>query len=170
MAPAASPRIDTARVVGRRAIRFRTLDEVLADAERIAAADRAGTLQRLGNWSPGMVLSHVANWASYPFDGYPASLGKPPWLVRVLLRRRKDRFIHGALPAGTRIPRVPGGTVGADDVSTHDGLRRLRAALGRLKAFRPPTDSPVFGPLTHDEWMQLHCRHAELHFGFLVYP
>jgi hypothetical protein len=146
MAPAAPPHIDSARVVGRRAIRFRTLDDVLADAERIAAADRAGTLQRLGNWSPGMVFAHVANWASYPFDGYPESLRKPPWLVRVLLRRRKDRFIHGALPAGARIPRVPGGTVGADDVSTDDGLRRLRAALARLKAFRPPTDSPVFGP------------------------
>ena len=27
--------------------------------------------------------------------------------------------------------------------------------------------SPVFGPMTHEEWEQLHCRHAELHFSFI---
>src|SRR5215468_5699248 len=75
MATAAPEQVNTKKVTGRRSLRFSTIDDVLADADRIAAADRAGTLKRLGNWTPGTIFTHVANWSSYPFDGYPEALG-----------------------------------------------------------------------------------------------
>lgn len=161
--------IETGKVKDRRTLRFGTLDQALADAEKIAAADRAGSLRRLGNWTPGMVFSHVAAFASYPYDGYPPALGKPPWIIRVILKMRKNTYINKGLPAGIRIPKVDGGTVGVDNVPTDEGLRRLRAAFERMKKTPPCTPNVIFGPLSHDEWMQLQCRHAELHFSFLAY-
>lgn len=160
--------IDTGKVSGRRTLRFNSLDEALADAERIAAADKAGTLKRLGNWSPGTIFAHVAAFASYPYDGYPAALAGPPWIIRLILKLRKGTYLHKGLPAGVKIPKVDGGTVATEPVATEDGLRRLHAAFERMKRTPPATPNVIFGPLTHDEWMQLQCRHAELHFSFLV--
>jgi hypothetical protein len=27
--------------------------------------------------------------------------------------------------------------------------------------------SPVLGRLSHEQWVQFHCRHAEMHFSFM---
>lgn len=56
----------------------------------------------------------------------------------------------------------------AEPVPLDEGLERMRRALGRLKAEAPTAPNVIFGPLSHDEWVALHCRHAELHLGFLV--
>jgi hypothetical protein len=51
---------------------------------------------------------------------------------------------------------------------TEEGVRRFREAFSRLRGECPANVSPVFGRLTHGEWVQLNLRHAELHLGFLV--
>lgn len=158
--------IDT-KHVQRRNLRFGSLAEVIAEAERIAAADRAGNLTRLGNWTPGQILSHLAAWASYPYDGYPSELGKPPWIIKVILKLKKKQFLNGSLPQGVRIPKTKHGTFGMDDVTTDEGLARLKKALNRLDAAPPSTPNVIFGPISHDEWRRLNMRHAELHMGFL---
>lgn len=169
MSTQTASKIDTKKVTGRRTLSFSTFDAVLADAEKIGAADRAGRVRRLGNWTPGMILTHIAAFASFPYDGYPEVLAHPPWFIKFILKRMKNRYIHKALPAGVHIPKVPGGTVGMDDVPTEEGLRRLRGALERMKRMPPSTPNVIFGPLTSEEWMALQCRHAELHFSFLVF-
>ncbi len=159
--------IDTGKVSGRRALRFETVREALADAERVVAAEKAGTLKRLGNWSTGQVLGHLAYWTDRPYDGYPEGFGAP-WFVRVILRLRKNKMLNGSLPAGVQIPKVPGGTLGTEEMSTEEGLARYRRAISRLEAGPPARDNIVFGPLTHEEWKKLNLRHAELHLSFLV--
>lgn len=160
--------VNTKSVAGYRTLRFDSLDAMLAEAHRCAAAERQGSLQRLGNWTTGQIFAHLAAFMNYPYDGYPPSLGTPPWLIRVILRPFKKKYLYKSLPRGVRIPKVPGGTVGADDVSTDEGLARLEAAAARLKRQPPSTPNLMFGPLTHDEWLNLHCRHAELHLGYLL--
>ena len=44
-----------------------------------------------------------------------------------------------------------------------------RRAFERLQASCPPHENILFGKLTHDEWIQMNLRHAELHLGFLSY-
>ena len=150
----------------RRQLRFETIDDALTDAGRLAAAEREGRLQRLGNWTLGQALGHLASWANFALDGYPDSI-RPPLPVRMILRLMKNRVLTKGMMPGTRIGRLPGGTVGLEVLSTEDGLARFRAAMDRLRREPPTIVNPVFGPLTHEQWIQLNLRHAELHLSFL---
>jgi hypothetical protein len=157
--------IDTGKVEDRRRLRYKSIDELLADIERIEFADRAGKLRRTGNWTAGQAFGHLATWICYGWEGYPI---KPPWFIALLIRRKKAKYLGDGMPAGVRIPRVPGGTTGVEPLSTQEGASRLRQALERLKNGEPcPHDSPAFGPMPYDERVQLNLRHAELHLSFL---
>jgi hypothetical protein len=158
--------IDTGKVKDRRALHFNTLEEMWADVQRIAAAERAGKLRRTGNWSAGQTLGHLAAWADFAFDGYPPDM-KVPWFIKLFLKLRKKQFLRGPLPAGVKIPRVEGGTKGIEPLSLDEGLARLRRAMDRLEASPPGTANVIFGPLTHEQWQALHLRHGELHLSFL---
>ncbi len=68
--------------------------------------------------------------------------------------------------AGARIPKVPNGTLGTELMSTEEGLSSFRANFQRIAAECPTRPNVIFGPLTHDEWINLHLRHAELHLSF----
>ncbi len=157
--------IDTRKVTGRRRLRFESLDAVLADAEQLTRADRAGNLKRLGNWSLGTTLGHLAGWMNFAFDGTPLN---PPWFVRILLRLGKRRYLRETLRPGVRLSGVPAGTLCTDELSTDEGLSRLRAAVERFGGGAPLRPDSFFGPLTRDEHIALHCRHAELHLGFFI--
>jgi hypothetical protein len=157
--------IDTKHVTDVRTLKFASSDDVLADATRLVEAERAGTLRRTGNWTLGQTFAHVAAFMDFPYDGYPPNL-RPPWFVKALGPLLKRRFLYGRLPRGVKIPKVPGGTVGADNVPSDEGFARLKRSWARLDAAPPNVPNPVFGKLTHEEWKTLHCRHAELHFGF----
>ncbi len=55
-----------------------------------------------------------------------------------------------------------------DDVTWEQAAACLRAALDRLDGgARMTQPSPVFSDLAHEQWEQLHCRHAEMHFSFM---
>jgi hypothetical protein len=156
--------IDTKHVTDRRSLRFDTLADALREADRIAAAEHAGTLRVTGNWSVGQMLGHLAFWINAPFDGYPPSL-RPPWFVKLLLRTMKSKYLK-QLPAGARIPNIPGGTLGIDPISTDDGLARFRSATQRLEQSAPQHPNIIFGPMTQKEWIAMNLRHAELHMSF----
>ena len=155
--------VETGRVADRRPLRFARLDDVLADAEALATAERAGRLRRSGNWTLGQTLGHIAGWVGLSFDGMPF---KPPFFIRWMLRPMKRRFLFGSMPPGRRIPRVEGGTLSTDVMPTEEGLTRLRQAFARLQAGPPSLPHMLFGRLTHEEWINAHLRHAELHLSF----
>jgi Protein of unknown function (DUF1569) len=157
--------INTKKVRDRRKLRLESLDEAVRDAEALAEAERGGTLRVTGNWTLGQTIGHLAFWASAPFDGYP-TMRRPPWLLRLLSPLLKPVFLNKGLPAGVRISGVPAGTFGVDVMPTDEALGRLRAAFARLASQAPAGPNPFFGPMTHDEWIKLNLRHAELHLSF----
>ncbi|MBX3387135.1 MAG: DUF1569 domain-containing protein [Phycisphaeraceae bacterium] len=159
--------IDTTKVADRRRLRFDTPAGALADAESIAAADRAGRLRRAGNWTAGQCLSHVAAWIDYPFDGFPPDL-RVPEASAVEARTLLPRILADAMEPGITTPGAEhlGGAFGADDVPTDEALDRLRRAWKRLLSTRPPLADPYFGPLSHEQWIAINLRHAELHQSF----
>lgn len=159
--------IDTGKVAGRRTLHFRSVDDIRHEAERLVAAERSGTLRCMGNWTLGQIFGHLAAFIDYAYDGYPPQLANPPWFIKLYLRLRKSAFLRGPLPAGVKIPKIKGGTTGAEPISTEDGFEKLTRALDRLAAGAPTVPNVVFGPLTHEQWQQLHERHAELHFSFV---
>jgi hypothetical protein len=93
-----------------------------------------------------------------------------PWILRVTLGRsiRRKMETGGSLPKGARtIPRsVPPPLDGAAERAAIDEALEL---LARLKAAPPGSlhPSPLFGPLSSDDWERLHLRHTKHHLGFL---
>lgn len=154
-----------AKVSDRRSLRFDTIDDVLAEVDRIVDAEKAGKLRRSGNWTAGQTFGHLAAWINYSYDGYPF---KTPWFIRLILRLRVKKYLRDGLPAGVRIPKVKAGTYATEALSTEEGAEQLHRALARLKSNEPANaDSPAFGKLSNETRIGLNLRHAELHLGFL---
>jgi hypothetical protein len=157
--------VDTGKVPGRRTLRFESLDQLQAEADRLVEAERSGRLRRLGNWTLGQALGHVAGWIEFGYTAYPL---KPPFFIRWLLRLQKQKFLFGSMRAGVRIPRVEGGTLATEALPLDEAVTRFRAAVARLNQEAPTAPNPIFGQLTHAESIALTLRHAELHLSFMV--
>lgn len=151
----------------RRALRFDTTDQVLADIDSLAAAEAEGQLKCLGAWTFGQALNHLATWVDYAYEGYPLKI---PFFIRWLAKPMKKQALTKPLKPGIRIPKIPGGTLAIEVVPTADALAHFRKAFDRLVRVAPDKPHPIFGPLTHDEWVAMHLRHAELHLSFLTPP
>lgn len=151
-----------------RKLRFESIDDCMAEVHRIMEADRSGRLRAMGNWTPGQVLSHVAAWIEYAYEGFPV---KPaPFFVRWIIRLRRKRILEHGMPHGVRIPGLKEGTTGMDDVPVQQAAQRLLAALQRLGSTESANyDSPAFGYLSDADRIRLNLRHAELHLGYLTY-
>lgn len=157
---AAQP-VDTTKVAGRRQLQFRNHDEVLADAEHLAA----GGYRRLGNWSLGQVAQHLAKAMQSGLDGAPAQM---PWVARFLARLFiKNRILRGPMQAGFKLPKKFVGLM-PDTSADREGLEALRTAVRRWKNEPQRHPHGFFGQLTNEEWDQLMLRHAELHMSFLL--
>jgi hypothetical protein len=151
----------------RRQLQFESVNDAVAEAERLATAEREGRLTQVGNWTLGQILGHLATWANFAFDGYPPEV-HAPFFVRWIVRMFRGQILRKGMMAGVRIGKVPGGTLGTEVVDVTEGLERFRAAMKRLAAAAPTAKNPVFGTMTHEQWIALNLRHAELHFSFLV--
>ncbi len=158
-------RVDTGKVTGRRTLRFNSPGEMEADVAKLVEAERAGRLTHVGNWTLGQALNHLGVWATFAFEEHPL---KPPFFVRWIVGMRKNTYINVKLPAGVSIPKVEGGTVACEPAPRvwKKGLDRFNSAWARLKKERPTRPNVIFGPLSHQEWINLNLRHAELHLSF----
>jgi hypothetical protein len=157
--------MDTGKVSGRRMLRFASIEQALVEVDHLVEAERAGRLKRLGNWTLGQTLGHLAAWAEYGYTGSPL---KVPFFIKWFLRLRKRKFLYGPMRAGVKIPGVAGGTLATEPMSLDEALVRWRRVMGRLKTEAPTAPNNIFGPLTHDESIALNLRHAELHLGFQI--
>ena len=150
--------INTKKVTGRREVRYNSMDEMLADAERLATSE----VRTLGNWSQGQIYEHVARGLDTSIDGVDFSLPAPVrWMLSLLMKRK---FIYDSLPAGFKAT----GKVVPDETSTELGLESLRKAVERQKNESSRIKHPAFGNITREEWDQFNLRHAELHMSFIV--
>ena len=146
----------------RRSLRFESLQEALDDADEMAVRPH----HMLGRWSLGQVCEHLARTIDASIDGFDSSW---PRIVQVAVGPFARRLIlHNALPAGFQIPASMRDQLVPGDVDTADALDRFARSIARTRKSRCEQPHPVFGPMNHGEWMQLHCRHAELHLSFAV--
>ncbi len=150
--------------VKRRDVRYESLDDAMADMNRLAALERDGKLDVLGNWSLGQAIGHLATWAEFAFN--PCPLPPPPLLVRLVLPLLRSRFLNKGMPAGVAIPGVEGGTIGTEPMPTAAAIEKFTNVAERLKLEAPTQPSPAFGQMTHEEGIKLQLRHSELHLSF----
>lgn len=154
--------VATKTVVGRRTLRFETLDDLLADVRTLAA----GEVEMLGNWTLAQILGHLAVAYNGSIDGLDL---KVPWLMKKMVRLfMKNRFLEKDVPAGFQIPEKDKRALEpAPTTTTEDALTALEAAVERLKTDPDRVEHPVLGRLTKDEWTKFHLRHAEMHLSFV---
>jgi hypothetical protein len=118
----------------------------------------------MGNWTAAQNLNHLASWVDYSFDGVPF---KVPFIAKLFLRPMKSRILYKPMRAGSRIPSLRNGTVGQDPIPFEDAEAKFKKNFTRIKNECPKIPNALFGPMTHDEWINLHLRHAELYLGFM---
>lgn len=146
----------------RRQLRFNSLEETVVEAGRLAADPN---VKMLGNWPLDRLLSHLTVAVNSSIDGIP---GQAPWLVRLLGPLIKGRIFRRGMSPGFRLPKKLEAVAFPADASIDEALAKLKAAVARTTTERMSARHPVFGNLTHEEWVQFHLRHAELHLSFAV--
>jgi hypothetical protein len=153
--------VNTAKVEGRRAVDYATLEEVVADAERLGA----GPSRTLGNWSAGQIYQHLATVYNGSIDGFAYAF---PWPLRLLAKAFKGKLLGGPMPAGLQVPAAFAKEVMPVPTSTEEGLAALRDAVARLKSEPRRARHPILGDFTREGWDRIHLKHANLHMSFLA--
>ena len=153
--------VKTAKVDGRRKLDYASLEEVLADADRLSS----GPVKLLGNWSAGQVFSHLARTYNGSIDGFTMTF---PWPLRVMAGLFKNNLLNGPMPAGLKLPSAGVKDLMPDATSTEKGLGDLHAAVACLERESHRAKHPMLGDLSKEEWNKIHLKHASLHMSFLV--
>jgi hypothetical protein len=150
----------------RRTLKFESLDEVVRDAENLLA----NGYEKAGNWDLSQVAGHLANWMTYPLDGFP----KAPLPVRMMLgmvrvtlgRKMFLQYTATGMPSGkptmTESVPPPGGDPAAAVGTLKSAAERWKTHTGD---FIP---SPLFGKMTREEALKLQLVHGAHHLSFLV--
>jgi Protein of unknown function (DUF1569) len=154
--------INTAQANGRRQLRFESFNAILADAEQLASRP----CRTLGNWTVGQNLDHLARTVRISFDG-PHILA--PWFARKIVAPfLRKKFINDSMSAGFQFTKQMEHFRPDDNASAAPALEELRRQYARLEKEQPSEPHPFFGPMSHEEWIGMQLRHAELHLSFLV--
>ncbi|HVV98908.1 MAG TPA: DUF1569 domain-containing protein [Planctomycetaceae bacterium] len=154
--------VDTSKVTERRTLRFESLDEIVTDAERLVAAPK---VRMLGNWPLEDLFLHLATAINGSLDGIDV---RAPWFIRLIAPVFKRRVLTKSMRAGFKLPVSAQTDLFPKGKSVAESLESLRSAVARQHSQPMAASHPVFGRLTHDEWRQLHLRHAELHLSFAI--
>lgn len=161
--------VDT-RKAERRELAFGGVEDLLRELDVIEVGERAGTLRVTGNWTAAQGLEHCARVWAAAIDGFPEVANPPGWLkLAARLFFRKAAVSGKTAPAGMKPPASftehfePGAGVAFDDAIGH-----LRGEIERTRSgARFDKPSPLFGELTHEEWLKLQLGHCQLHLGFM---
>lgn len=151
----------------RRSLEIRTLESLRAEVDRLAEVGESG-LRVTGNWSPGQILWHVSKLIECSIDGFP---NQPPAILRFIMKtmfRKRALETDQPMPTGLKLPKQASFLVPPDPVAFEEGVASIRACLDRIDAgVRMTQDSPILGPMTHDNWIRVHGKHASMHLSFI---
>lgn len=160
----------------RRELRFSTLDDVKSDLQTLHSRG----YRQFGQWNLSQNANHLADWMSFPIDGFP----KSPWFIRVVLgimRVTQGKALFRKFAQEQRMalgqPTIPS-TVYPSTANQAPGVPsmeyqaaavdRLLGCIDRLSVYRGPLHpSPLFGPLSYDEAVALQLAHCAHHLSFL---
>ncbi len=144
----------------RPALKFDTLDALLADADRLR-----GGYEKAGRWELGMMLDHIAKMMSAPFVAGQRDMPAPAAAVaRFCLRSMVRRSWYPTMvtfPAPAKFQPAPGTDVGA-------AVASLRAIVGQVRALpEGPVHCPPFGSISKGDFVGLQLLHAAHHLSYL---
>jgi hypothetical protein len=156
-------------VTARRKVELRTLADLTEEVERVYATAAAGRVRPLGNWSAAQVFQHLALFIAGSLDGFSFQYPWPwRWAAWLVGRYSWPLLLRLAFRPGFRNPPAAAAVEPDPSVSLEDAAAQLRRQLQRLEGGERMTRrSPTGEMLTHEQWLDCHLRHAELHLSFL---
>lgn len=156
--------IMAAKTAARRKLSYSSLQEIVADANRLTEANAPTT----GNWTKGQIFDHLARLMDRSLDGFDFTVA---WPIRLIGKYffKQQVFKKGVAP-GYQLKGDTRKALGPEPISDQEGLEHLKQSIQRLETESQRFASPVLGELTRDEWDLLHRRHAELHMSFIAEP
>ena len=144
----------------RRELSFASLDEVMPEVDRLLQGYKT-----VGNWSLGQICNHLVLGIHASVEQQPPAL---PWIVRKTVARviLKRVLSTGRMRENVQIPDEFRPKSGLDDRAEAEALRAAIPLF--LAANFTPADHPFFGPLTFEQWNQLHRIHCAHHLSFVI--
>ncbi|MGD9720453.1 MAG: DUF1569 domain-containing protein [Pirellulales bacterium] len=141
-----------------------------AEIERIIAAQAAGRLRATGNWTPAQICEHLARLIEFSYDGFPFRVR---WHIRAASYVAKwvawKPFVRYVFRPGYRLQGTQRALIPAEDARFPAASARLSAAVERIaRGEQMLQPSPFEGHISHEQWVFVHLRHAELHLSFLA--
>jgi len=148
----------------RRSVQFNNFDDVLADA---AAIEASSDPKQLKGWTPGENIDHVAKLIWFCVQGYPKD-AIPPLPMRLLGPLFKKGTLANGFKPNLPLPKkLAVAFAPRSGVTVASAVSNLRDGIAAFRARGPIDRNPMLGKMTPEQWEQLHCRHAELHFSFI---
>ena len=149
----------------RRELSFSNLDEVVAEAERLAS----GNVRTTGNHSFAKILEHLARTHDMTTGRMEAP--RPPFYMRLLMPLMKSMIINDKpVKSGFKLPSKAEVVFWPDqEFKVQDALAHLKESVEHYKKQGPLPKHPMFGKLTRQQNDSMNCRHAALHLSF-VHP
>lgn len=145
-----------------RELKLVTLDDILAEAKRIAAQPDAVSR---GTWTSAQNIWHVGRVIKAGVEGSPV---KVPLLLKLIGPVLKKRFTTKGFTPGIKLPsQAADHLVAPADTTLDQAMAMIESAIeyAKDKGFLPK--NPMMGRMTPQQWVDLHCRHAEMHFGLI---
>jgi hypothetical protein len=104
------------------------------------------------------------------FDGFSWRYRRGPLWITVPLRFLAWRWlIRMAFRPGFKNPPEAAVLEPPTGISLEDPAAYLRQQIERIRCGEQMTqESAVEGPYSHQQWLYIHLRHAELHLSFLA--
>lgn len=148
-----------------RQLSFQSIDEVVAEVERLSSGD----VRTTGNHSFGQILNHLA--LSHDVSTGRATAPPPPWFMKVMMPLMKRMVINSKpLKPGIKLPAKGEAFFWPDkEIDVQSAVEYFKDSVDYYKSNGPLEIHPFFGKLTSEQSDGLILRHAALHLGF-VHP
>ena len=144
----------------RRGLRFSSVDEMIADTERL----RAGPYDRAGQWDLAMILDHLAKSMGAPFNAGTKNL---PWPTAPVARfvmhwfARREVYPEIKFPAPNSIQPVPGMALEPVYAEFLRTARQVQNASGEM------INWPPIGAVPLEDFRKIQLLHGAHHLSFL---
>jgi hypothetical protein len=148
----------------RRELTLKTLDDVVAEVERLAK----GKVTTTGKHSFPKIVRHLALSNSMMTGRIPAP--KPPLIMKLVLPFIRSAILKGPVKPGVRLPANAEAEFWAEkEIAIEDAIQMLKESVAYYKEHGPLPVHPIFGKATREQLDRLTCSHAAMHLSF-VHP
>jgi hypothetical protein len=161
-----SPKERSLDRMARRELTFQNFDDVIADVKRLEAEG----YQAHGKWDLSQICEHLADWMSYPMDGFPKSPLFVRWMLAIL-RATVGKTMLKDFTSKQKMkenqPTIPNSVHSSQD-DARKSVERLLQLIERFRRYRGELHpSPLFGALDHEQATKLQLAHCAHHLSFL---